>query len=119
MSGIREKGEDGSLTAATTGVAGGLIGSCAGTSNIVLRDCYAAGFLKGGTTAGLVAGEFSGDGDKATNVYAACAPLDGTSLELYHRKKRAWMPGVQNVFYLSDVESNSAYNGLQRVSYAD
>ena len=50
-----EKGEDGSLTAATTGVAGGLIGSCAGTSNIVLRDCYAAGFLKGGTTAGLVA----------------------------------------------------------------
>lgn len=115
-----EKGEDGSLTAATTGVAGGLIGSCAGTSNIVLRDCYAAGFLKGGTTAGLVAGEFSGDGDKATNVYTACAPLDGTSLSyIIGKKEGVDAPGVQNVFYLSDVESNSAYNGLQRVSYAD
>ena len=115
-----EKGEDGSLTAATTGVAGGLIGSCAGRSNIVLQDCYAAGFLKGGTTAGLVAGEFSGEGDKATNVYTACAPLDGTSLSyIIGKKEGVDAPGVQNVFYLSDVESNSAYNGLQQVSYAD
>lgn len=114
------KGEDGSLTAATTGVAGGLIGSCAGTSNIVLRDCYAAGFLKGGTTAGLVAGEFSGEGDMATNVYTACAPLDGTSLSyIIGKKEGVDAPGVQNVFYLSDVESNSAYSGLQQVSYAD
>lgn len=114
------KGEDGSLTAATTGVAGGLIGSCADTSNIVLRDCYAAGFLKGGTTAGLVAGEFSGEGDMATNVYTACAPLDGTSLSyIIGKKEGVDAPGVQNVFYLSDVESNSAYSGLQQVSYAD
>lgn len=113
------KGEDGSLTA-TTGKAGGLIGDCIDTSNIVLRDCYAAGFLKGGTTAGLVAGEFSGEGDKATNVYTACAPLDGTSLSyIIGKKEGVDAPGVQNVFYLSDVESNSAYNGLQRVSYAD
>ena len=114
-----EKGEDGSL-AATAGKAGGLIGDCIDTSNIVLRDCYAAGFLKGGTTAGLVAGEFSGEGDKATNVYTACAPLDGTSLSyIIGKKEGVDAPGVQNVFYLSDVESNSAYNGLQRVSYAD
>ncbi len=113
------KGEDGSLTA-TTGKAGGLIGDCIDTSNIVLRDCYAAGFLKGGTTAGLVAGEFSGEGDMATNVYTACAPLDGTSLSyIIGKKEGVDAPGVQNVFYLSDVESNSAYNGLQRVSYAD
>lgn len=114
------KGEDGSLTAATTGVAGGLIGSCADRSNIVLQDCYAAGFLKGGTTAGLVAGEFSGVGDMATNVYTACAPLDGTSLSyIIGKKEGVDAPGVQNVFYLSDVESNSAYSGLQQVSYAD
>lgn len=114
-----EKGEDGSL-AATAGKAGGLIGDCIDTSNIVLRDCYAAGFLKGGTTAGLVAGEFSGEGDMATNVYTACAPLDGTSLSyIIGKKEGVDAPGVQNVFYLSDVESNSAYNGLQRVSYAD
>lgn len=117
-----EKGEDGSL-AATAGKAGGLIGDCidtSNTSNIVLRDCYAAGFLKGGTTAGLVAGEFSGEGDMATNVYTACAPLDGTSLSyIIGKKEGVDAPGVQNVFYLSDVESNSAYNGLQQVSYAD
>lgn len=113
------KGEDGSLTA-TTGKAGGLIGDCIDTSNIVLRDCYAAGFLKGGTTAGLVAGEFSGEGDMATNVYTACAPLDGTSLSyIIGEKEGVDAPGVQNVFYLSDVESNSAYSGLQQVSYAD
>ncbi len=113
------KGEDGSLTA-TTGKAGGLIGDCIDTSNIVLRDCYAAGFLKGGTTAGLVAGEFSGEGDKATNVYTACAPLDGTSLSyIIGKKEGVDAPGVQNVFYLSDVESNSAYSGLRQVSYAD
>lgn len=113
------KGEDGSL-AATAGKAGGLIGDCIDTSNIVLRDCYAAGFLKGGTTAGLVAGEFSGEGDMATNVYTACAPLDGTSLSyIIGKKEGVDAPGVQNVFYLSDVESNSAYSGLQRVSYAD
>lgn len=114
-----EKGEDGSL-AATAGKAGGLIGDCIDTSNIVLRDCYAAGFLKGGTTAGLVAGEFSGEGDKATNVYTACAPLDGTSLSyIIGKKEGVDAPGVQNVFYLSDVESNSAYSGLRQVSYAD
>lgn len=113
------KGEDGSL-AATAGKAGGLIGDCIDTSNIVLRDCYAAGFLKGGTTAGLVAGEFSGEGDMATNVYTACAPLDGTSLSyIIGKKEGVDAPGVQNVFYLSDVESNSAYSGLQQVSYAD
>ena len=113
------KGEDGSLTA-TTGKAGGLIGDCIDTSNIVLRDCYAAGFLKGGTTAGLVAGEFSGEGDMATNVYTACAPLDGTSLSyIIGEKEGVDAPGVQNVFYLSDVESNSAYSGLKQVSYAD
>lgn len=121
------KGEDGSLTAATTGVAGGLIGSCADTSNIVLRDCYAAGFLKGGTTAGLVAGEFSGDGDKATNVYTACASLDGENLNFIVGNNTS-LEKDQNlirVFYLSSVDNagggaaSGDPNRLQQVSYAD
>lgn len=122
-----EKGEDGSLTAATTGVAGGLIGSCAGRSNIVLQDCYAAGFLKGGTTAGLVAGEFSGEGDMATNVYTACASLDGENLNFIVGNNTSLEKdqNLTRVFYLSSVDNagggaaSGDPNGLQRVSYAD
>lgn len=114
------KGEDGSLTA-TTGKAGGLIGDrSTATSTVKITDCYAAGFLKAGTTAGIVAAELAGNVNSLTNVYTACAPLDGTSLSyIIGKKEGVDAPGVQNVFYLSDVESNSAYNGLQRVSYAD
>lgn len=124
-----EKGEDGSLTA-TTGKAGGLIGDCidtSNTSNIVLRDCYAAGFLKGGTTAGLVAGEFSGEGDKATNVYTACASLDGEKLSYIVGKNKSSEEKqyLTRVFYLSSVEeagggaASGDPNGLRQVSYAD
>ncbi len=121
------KGEDGSLTAATTGVAGGLIGSCADTSNIVLRDCYAAGFLKGGTTAGLVAGEFSGEGDMATNVYTACASLDGENLNFIVGNNTSLEKdrNLTRVFYLSSVDNagggaaSGDPNRLQQVSYAD
>lgn len=114
------KGEDGSLTA-TTGKAGGLIGDrSTATSTVKITDCYAAGFLKAGTTAGIVAAELAGNVNSLTNVYTACAPLDGTSLSyIIGKKEGVDAPGVQNVFYLSDVESNSAYNGLQQVSYAD
>ena len=121
-----EKGEDGSL-AATAGKAGGLIGDCIDTSNIVLRDCYAAGFLKGGTTAGLVAGEFSGEGDMATNVYTACASLDGEKLSYIVGKNKPSEEKqyLTRVFYLSSVEeagggaASGDPNGLQQVSYAD
>ena len=123
------KGEDGSL-AATAGKAGGLIGDCidtSNTSNIVLRDCYAAGFLKGGTTAGLVAGEFSGEGDKATNVYTACASLDGEKLSYIVGKNKSSEEKqyLTRVFYLSSVEeagggaASGDPNGLRQVSYAD
>lgn len=120
------KGEDGSL-AATAGKAGGLIGDCIDTSNIVLRDCYAAGFLKGGTTAGLVAGEFSGEGDMATNVYTACASLDGEKLSYIVGKNKSSEEKqyLTRVFYLSSVEeagggaASGDSNGLQQVSYAD
>lgn len=121
-----EKGEDGSL-AATAGKAGGLIGDCIDTSNIVLRDCYAAGFLKGGTTAGLVAGEFSGVGDMATNVYTACASLDGEKLSYIVGKNKSSEEKqyLTRVFYLSSVEdagsgtASGDSGGLQQVSYAD
>lgn len=120
------KGEDGSLTA-TTGKAGGLIGDCIDASNIVLRDCYAAGFLKGGTTAGLVAGEFSGEGDKATNVYTACASLDGENLNFIVGNNTSLEKdrNLTRVFYLSSVDNagggaaSGDPNGLHQVSYAD
>lgn len=123
------KGEDGSL-AATAGKAGGLIGDCidtSNTSNIVLRDCYAAGFLKGGTTAGLVAGEFSGEGDKATNVYTACASLDGENLNFIVGNNTSLEKdqNLTRVFYLSSVDNagggaaSGDPNGLLQVSYAD
>ena len=120
------KGEDGSL-AATAGKAGGLIGDCIDTSNIVLRDCYAAGFLKGGTTAGLVAGEFSGEGDKATNVYTACASLDGENLNFIVGNNTSLEKdqNLTRVFYLSSVDNagggaaSGDPNRLQQVSYAD
>ena len=123
------KGEDGSLTA-TAGKAGGLIGDCidtSNTSNIVLRDCYAAGFLKGGTTAGLVAGEFSGEGDKATNVYTACASLDGENLNFIVGNNTSLEKdrNLTRVFYLSSVDNagggaaSGDPNGLLQVSYAD
>lgn len=120
------KGEDGSLIA-TAGVAGGLIGSCTGTSNIVLQDCYAAGFLKGGTTAGLVAGEFSGEGDMATNVYTACASLDGENLNFIvgNNTSLEKEQNLTRVFYLSSVDNagsgaaSGESSGLQKVSYAD
>lgn len=115
-----EKGEDGSLTA-TTGKAGGLIGDrSTATSTVKITDCYAAGFLKAGTTAGIVAAELAGNVNSLTNVYTACAPLDGTSLSyIIGKQDGEEAPSIQNVFYLSDVESNSAYSGLQQVSYAD
>ena len=121
-----EKGEDGSL-AATAGKAGGLIGDCIDTSNIVLRDCYAAGFLKGGTTAGLVAGEFSGVGDMATNVYTACASLDGENLNFIVGNNTSLEKdqNLTRVFYLSSVDNagggaaSGDSNGLQQVSYAN
>ena len=117
-----EKGEDGSLTA-TTGKAGGLIGDrSTATSTVKITDCYAAGFLKAGTTAGIVAAELAGNVNSLTNVYTACAPLDGTSLSyIIGKQDGEEAPSIQNVFYLSDVENDagSVGNGLKQVSYAD
>ena len=116
------KGEDGSL-AATAGKAGGLIGDrSTATSTVKITDCYAAGFLKAGTTAGIVAAELAGNVNSLTNVYTACAPLDGTSLSyIIGKQDGEEAPSIQNVFYLSDVENDagSVGNGLQQVSYAN
>ena len=37
-----------------SGTTGGLIGSCIGTADITLRDCYTAGFQEADVMAGLV-----------------------------------------------------------------
>ena len=61
------------------GYASGLIGRrVVATATLKITDCYAAGFLVGKTTAGLVPCDLTGNTLK--NVYSACAPLHGDSL---------------------------------------
>lgn len=61
------------------GYASGLIGRrVVATATLKITDCYAAGFLVGKTTAGLVACDLTGN--TLRNVYSACAPLHGDSL---------------------------------------
>lgn len=61
------------------GYASGLIGRrVVATATLKITNCYAAGFLVGKTTAGLVACDLTGNTLK--NVYSACAPLHGDSL---------------------------------------
>ena len=63
----------------TSGKTGGLIGwRFVATATLKITDCYAAGFLEGQTTAGLVACDLTGN--ELKNVYSACSPLTGGSL---------------------------------------
>lgn len=102
--------KDGKATNAATqnGVAGGLIGSRDATNIVKITDCYAAGFLKAETTAGIAAGEIAGSDNVFTNVYTACASLDGTSLSYIIGKiGGADEPSIENVYYLSDIANSS------------
>lgn len=70
---------DPDTTETDAGYAGGLIGWRYGaTTTLKITDCYAAGFLVGKTTAGLVACDLTGN--ELKNVYSACSPLTGERL---------------------------------------
>ena len=70
---------DPDTTETDAGYASGLIGwRVVATATLKITDCYAAGFLVGKTTAGLVPCDLTGN--TLENVYSACAPLTGGSL---------------------------------------
>lgn len=99
--------------------AGGLIGTRQGTSTTTMTDCYAAGFLQANVTGGLVADELAGSVNVLTNVYSACAALDGGSLTYTTAKKDGVNPPrVTNVYYLSET-ANAADMIGQHASFED
>ena len=70
---------DPDTTKSDAGYASGLIGwRFVATATLKITDCYAAGFLVGKTTAGLVACDLTGN--ELKNVYSACSPLTGERL---------------------------------------
>lgn len=70
---------DPETTETDAGYASGLIGQrVVATATLKITDCYAAGFLEGQTTAGLVACDLTGN--ELKNVYSACSPLIGERL---------------------------------------
>ena len=72
---------DSETTETDTGYASGLIGRrVVATATLKITDCYAAGFLVGKTTAGLVACDLSADNNTLQNVYSACVPLTAEKL---------------------------------------
>ena len=103
--------------AANNGVAGGLIGTCNGTANIALSNCYAAGFQSAGTTAGLSGGELSG-GDSLKACYSACVRL-GTDMKLTYSTVKPPAAGtapadIDAVYYLFPSR-----NDLPRTSFVN
>ena len=72
---------DPDTTETDAGYASGLIGwRVVATATLKITDCYAAGFLVGKTTAGLVACDLSADNNTLQNVYSACVPLTAEKL---------------------------------------
>ena len=70
---------DPDTTKSDAGYASGVIGwRFVATATLKITDCYAAGFLVGKTTAGLVACDLTGN--ELKNVYSACSPLTGERL---------------------------------------
>lgn len=105
--------------AANNGVAGGLIGTCNGTANIALSNCYTAGFQSAGTTAGLSGGELSG-GDSLKACYSACVRL-GADMKLTYSTVKPPAAGtapadIAAVYYL--FPSRNDLSGTSFVNYA-
>ena len=110
---------DPDTTETDAGYASGLIGRrVVATATLKITDCYAAGFLVGKTTAGLVACDLSADNNTLQNVYSACVPLDADKLLTYGTAagKNDSRATVEQVYYLG----NSAESTIGTpISYSD
>ena len=92
----------------TNGCTGGLIGDShtsvgVATRPINLLNCYAAGFLKGKTTAGFSTGTLY----NIENCYSACVPLDADKLTYETSSNSGIGDGakVERVYYLGETEN--------------
>lgn len=92
----------------TNGCTGGLIGDShtsvgVATRPINLLNCYAAGFLKGKTTAGFSTGTLY----NIENCYSACVPLDADKLTYETSSNSDIGDGakVERVYYLGETEN--------------
>lgn len=97
---------DPDTTETDAGYASGLIGwRVVATATLKITDCYAAGFLVGKTTAGLVACDLSAKNNTLQNIYSACVPLDADKLLTYGTAgKTGTGATVEHVYYLGVSE---------------
>lgn len=97
---------DPETTETDAGYASGLIGwRFVATATLKITDCYAAGFLVGKTTAGLVACDLSAKNNTLQNIYSACVPLDADKLLTYGTAgKTGTGATVEHVYYLGVSE---------------
>ena len=110
---------DPDTTETDAGYAGGLIGWRYGaTTTLKITDCYAAGFLVGKTTAGLVACDLSAKNNTLQNIYSACVPLDADKLLTYGTAGKTGTGAiVEHVYYLgnsaeSTIGTSISYSAL-------
>lgn len=98
----------------TNGKTGGLIGASGAnagvmTRPITLENCYAAGFLEGGITAGFSTGSLS----TVEYCYSACAPLTGDKLSYGTASNNDTIgTNITNVYYLSETNHPSTNIGI-------
>lgn len=110
---------DPDTTETDAGYASGLIGWRYGaTTTLKITDCYAAGFLVGKTTAGLVACDLSAKNNTLQNIYSACVPLDADKLLTYGTAGKTGTGAiVEHVYYLgnsaeSTIGTSISYSAL-------
>ena len=111
---------DPDTTETDAGYAGGLIGWRYGaTTTLKITDCYAAGFLVGKTTAGLVACDLSAKNNTLQNIYSACVPLDADKLLTYGTAGKTGTGAiVEHVYYLGETVNPDTTIG-EKKSYQD
>lgn len=94
---------DPDTTETDAGYASGLIGwRFVATATLKITDCYAAGFLVGKTTAGLVACDLSAKNNTLQNIYSACVPLTAEKLTYGTAGKNGTGATVEHVYYLGE-----------------
>lgn len=111
---------DPDTTETDAGYASGLIGwRFVATATLKITDCYAAGFLVGKTTAGLVACDLSAKNNTLQNIYSACVPLDADKLLTYGTAGKTGTGAiVEHVYYLGETVNPDTTIG-EKKSYQD